>query len=473
MILTVFVGIVGLAAFIGLTAYFISLENRGDTHRTFLILMTVLLVEATLAGHAANTPTGILRPTIAGQDFRPPDLIILPAVLARLLGGTRRRFPMEQLYLFAYLGWYAFGIIPGIANGFQLQQALFQGKSVFYLAGGMLIASGADLRKLADQLGRWGQWLAVIVVATTIFQLADISIRIDTPVQRINRLLQLGNDSITLYSSIGLVILAIEAHREHPRLRQSLAGVVMVLAPLGGSQRASYLAVAMAISVIGILLFTPTFARRRTVTPVQIGLVGAAIAGLMIAALAVGPGRSVLTNRVDDAFGGEQEINSALERFELADQAISRIEERPVLGWGLGVTVNRTARGRTINTSAHNFILDITMRAGVVGLVMFTLVIASIIRRGLIRWRDEPDNLVAGLKVGAVIAIAVFLAKGLVEPAVDKYRLVLTAATAFGLILAPGVGLDDDDTDPDDASASPAAADLAPRLGSSASSSYS
>lgn len=436
---TLFVILIGLVGLAALTSYFIELETKGNSHKIFMILLGVFLVEATLAGHASNTPFGILRPQVGGQDFRPPDIVIVAALAARLISGAKRRFAMEQLLLMVFLLWYASELFPGLANGARTQQALFQGKTVFYVIGGTIIASGANLRRLADVAGKWGERLVGVVLLATLFQILNVRIQVNTPIQRLHRLGQLGNDSITLYTAIGLIVLAVECHRPEPRLRVAAAGVALVLAPLAGQQRASYLVVAVvAVAIAALATTARSFSTRLTVTPVQILLGGAAIVALGAAAFILNSGESVVTTRVDDAFGGQAEINSALARVDLAEQAISRIQERPIMGWGLGATVVRTAitTGETADAAAHNVLLDVTMRAGLVGLILFLVALVGIVRRGLMRWRDEPDNMVAGLQIGAILAITGFLAKAMVEPALDKYRLTLMVSMAFGLILA-------------------------------------
>ena len=77
----------GGVVLLGLFTWFYMLEIEEERHTIFVVLAVVFLVEAIIAGGGANVPVGLLRPQFGGQDFRPPDVVIVAAVGAHLLAG--------------------------------------------------------------------------------------------------------------------------------------------------------------------------------------------------------------------------------------------------------------------------------------------------------------------------------------------------------------------------------------------------
>ena len=450
ILVTLAVATIALSALI---VWFTNLEKLGRRHTIFLILIGVLLVEAILAGPAAQTPVGILRPRVGGQDFRPPDLVIIAALGARVVASPGlTRFRPELLLWMSFLTWYGFGVVVGLSNNFPAQDVLFQGKAVFYMVGGTIIASGADLRRTANGVRRLALPMAVLVAIATFFQIADISFTVSTPVQRLNRLGQLGNDSITLVIVLGAAVLLGEAVRRDRNLLATASGIVMLFAPLAGRQRASYAVLVAVVAGAMIIVLLTSFRRRLAASGTEAALVGAgivAIAGLALV-LTAGSSSGFVGAQVTDAFTGQRNENSAAARFDLADQAINLIQERPIAGWGLGVKVVRVAAdsGRTTGAAAHNLSLDLTMRSGVIGASLFILSLAAILRLAAIRWRHDPLPGAAAIRVAGTLAILGFLAKGAVEPAMEKFRLSLMLGIGVGLILAElGTGADEEDDD--------------------------
>ncbi len=84
----------------------------------------------------------------------------------------------------AFIALYVLGVAIGTLNDLPMVDVLYQGKAAFYLVGGMVVASGADVRRLFDAIGKVGVGLAVLVPIGMAVRTAGLQFTIDTPVQR-------------------------------------------------------------------------------------------------------------------------------------------------------------------------------------------------------------------------------------------------------------------------------------------------
>src|SRR6056297_864620 len=306
---------------LALLTWFYLLEIDGRRHTIFTVLVVVFLVEAVIAGGGASVPVGILRPQFGGQDFRPPDLVIVAAFGAHLLAGRVGRIGPLAFAWSPFVAVYASGVATGLLNNQQTDIVLFEGKALFYLVGGALVASGADLERLMASVGRVGVVLAAVVPIALFLRSSGIELTINTPVQRLESLGAISNDTITILVAIGAIVILAESVRPDPSYLRLGAGVVLLLAPVAASQRASYLALAGSLAVLITLVAGRTWSARSTIRPVQLGLV----AGMLTAVLLVGylatDSSGVVLSSVDDAFGGVGNQQSAQARTSLYDEA--------------------------------------------------------------------------------------------------------------------------------------------------------
>lgn len=282
----VYIGASGLALF-ALLAWFHALEVKGRRHTILVVLVVTLVAEALLAGPAAEVPVGVLRPQVFGQDFRPPDAVIVAALVVRVLHLKGQKLTSIGMAWAAFAVVYVTGVLVGLLHGIPAVEVLFQGKVIFYLVGGMVVASGADLDRAYESISKLAVALAVMVPIAFFVQTFDIVVSFSTPVQRFNRLGRLGNDSITLLSLIGVVTLLVEVTRPRQRFVVVAAGIALVLAPAVGKQRASYLVVAAMVVAFILLVSGSTWGRRTTATGMEMALIGVALVGLIVAGFAV------------------------------------------------------------------------------------------------------------------------------------------------------------------------------------------
>lgn len=460
--------VAGLALLV-LLWWFVSLESRDERHKIFATLVIVMLVEALLAGRAAEVPRGILRPVIAGQDFRPPDGVIVVALAARVL-HLGQRFTLQSVLWASFLAIYMTSALVGIMNGFNTVEVLFQAKGSFYLLGGMAIASGANPQKISDSVGKLSMFGAAAAMAATAMTFAGIRLSFTIPGQRINQLGSMSADTITLLTTLGLFAVIMEAVRPQPRWPQIGAGLILLLSPIAGTQRASYLVLAVTVLALVALFSTPAGQRRSRVTLTEVSLVVAGLVAIVGLNFIFNDGEEVVAP-FETAFTGAAEQRSAESRFGLADQAIDRIQERPVLGWGTGVKVIRQAEfsNKAVAAAAHNLILDVGMRVGLTGLGVFLAAVFYSLRTGVSLWSRARSDVVAGVAAAATVSLIGVLAKGMVEPALDKFRLSLTFGISVGLIMAARqtddaeIEQDPDDSDRSSFPASPVRPGAPPR----------
>jgi O-antigen ligase len=247
---------------------------------------------------------------------------------------------------------------------------------------------------------------------------------------------------VTLLTVVGAMVLLCESMRARRRIAVLSSGAVLLAAPVSGQQRASY-AVA-AVIVIGLLaaVVGRTWRSRSTVRPLDLLLSASALVlvavGLSLAGV-VGSPASVVSERLDAAFVGEGEAASAAARITIAQAALSEIAARPVFGWGLGhrVMIRPHESTTTKTLAAHNVVLDVSLRAGLVGLVLLVAAASKTVLVGVRRWRFEPSP-VAAVCLGATLGIVAVFAKAMLEPALEWYRLSSLLGICCGLVLIAG-----------------------------------
>ncbi len=424
--------------FVGLLVWFHHLEANERRHTIFGVLVLTLLVESIVAGRSAGVPVGILRPRFMGQDFRLPDLVIMAGLAARLLSGRPSRYGTIGLVWLNFLVIFALGIAIGFLNELPTGQVLFQGKFLFYVAGGIVLGAGMCVSRAAESIGTVARVLAVCVIAGLGLHLLDIQFRLSTPVQRLNAFGVLSNDTVTVLVVFGAVVLLVESVRDRPRGVVMGSGAVLLLAPIAGDQRASYLVLGFVAIATAILMLGATWRRRVSITGVQIALSGAFVVGVLAVGFLVTDAPGVIIAPVEDTFTGIGNQQSADARLSLADEAFAQIRLNPILGSGVGATVTSESPSAQEQTTAaaHNLVLDLWMRIGLVGLMAFVLAVAVTIWVGVGVWRRAVSNEAAAFAVGGVIVICGIITKAMVEPAFDKYRLSLSVGLAVGCVIA-------------------------------------
>jgi O-antigen ligase len=191
-----------------------------------------------------------------------------------------------------------------------------------------------------------------------------------------------------------------------------------------------------------------TWRRRIRVTPVEAGLLLAALAFPVVVALVVqsidrspDPDDSAiavpLADRVNDTFFDTSKRASAETRQNLWSDGMERIQNDPLVGSGLG-TEYRVERALVdddlVGGGFHNILFDVAVRSGVAGFLLFAIACSFTVSAAVRTWRRHSDPRIAALAMGALVALAGLLAKGMVESVFEKYRLAVLVGVLLGVI---------------------------------------
>jgi O-antigen ligase len=148
-----------------------------------------------------------------------------------------------------------------------------------------------------------------------------------------------------------------------------------------------------------------------------------------------------LQSRIETGVSSREEQLTTQDRLNQWNVALDLIAERPIYGWGLGKSLFYFEPGsfQFVRTEVtHNLPLDILLRAGIVGLLLFVAAVASSLIRGLRAWRMQEDDLLAAMVLGALAAVAGILAKAGVESVFEAYRLAVLLALMLGIVASVG-----------------------------------
>lgn len=442
MLIVLLLGAAVLAS--GLLAWFLVLESSDRRHTIFNVVALTFIVEAIVTPEVASVPVGLLRPEFFGQDFRPPDFLLFAAIAARLLAGRWGRIGPVGLAWAPFFTLYFTGVVIGLMVGLEFEQVLFQGKVLLYILGGLVVASGVDIDRVYDSIGTLGLVLAPLLPVGLIVSLSDLEIVLNTPVQDFPALGMLSHDSVTLLVVIGGAVIITEAVRTPPRWYVATAGIALLLVPVTRDQRGSYLTLAAVVATLAVLaLVDQTWKRRSSVSGAQIALIAAVLVGAGTIGLASGTPSEI----VQEAFGGQGNEESAKERVRLYEESINLAQERPIFGYGVGAEVETTRvnSGADLQTTAHNLVLDIWLRIGFVGVGFLMIALGVTAFTAGKVWQGPAPNQVAAIAIAGLLGLLGWLAKALVEPALDKFRLTLLLGFALGFVAASWRAADSSD----------------------------
>lgn len=437
-----------LAATPALLLLLVSWEERKKPENAVLLLLALVLLEAIIYPTQNRVEGGLFHPSFAGQSMRLPDAIIPMALLARVLvRGAPRRLSGTALAWSVFIGWLAAGLVIGVLVGNPFEQILFQGKATLYLGGGFALLSGVPAARLADPsfhrrmvigLGIFAALIAPLALARSSFSL-NLPI---TPGAEVGRI---SPDASTLLSVAAIVGLLMDAARRDRRLFVALASVPLLLSPLLATQRGATLGAGAALAVLLAASVGRTWRRRIRATPTEallllcVVLVPVLLTIAMRAATADSPTRRAeivpLADTVTDTFLDSKKAQSASARQDLWRAGLEDAAGSPVMGWGLGRTYSVELTIRTGGTleggGFHNILIDLLVRRGAIGVVLFVVAVGFTMRDAVAIWRHHLDRRIAVFAAGCGATLAGLLAKGLVESLFEKFRLV----TLFGVLI--------------------------------------
>jgi O-Antigen ligase len=433
------------------------LEARDRGTAVVAIVWALILLEVTLYPNMSTVPSGIFHPTIGGLSFRLLDMIVPIAVVARIGVHGLGRFGGNALLWVAFLAWLATVGVIGILNGNKFDLVAWEGKAIFFLSAIYLTATIPASRYLASRhVSRLIGAAAILATALLITDTAGVAIDLGaSPPEGVDVVASSGetldpagslsSDGATIFVGFGIIALGLAFNSSNPHQRAALmiAAAPLLASPIGGGQRAAYIELAVALAVLVTLIIVS----RRTLltTATEVGL------GAMIVAAVVLVPTLVSTAVADEAkrppleqeiagsvSGGEEQLTTA-GRLHQWRTARDLIEQRPVLGWGLGTEFEYYDPGFNEFFPldfTHNVVLDLLLRSGIIGLLFFLTALGATAYRGLRAWLGLGDGLLAGLALGTLAAIGGMLAKGMAESTFEKYRLAIAIALLIGIVIS-------------------------------------
>jgi O-antigen ligase len=415
--------------------------ERAD--RGAIVVLTILgliVFESVVYPSQSNIPSGIFHPTGGGVSLRLVDAIIPIALAARVMArGVGRRIDVTTLWWLAFLTWLSAAGVMGVLADNNRTLTAFEGKAILYIGIFVLAAGVRPEEYLAHRrLERFLYGAAVLAATVSVTERTDVRFDIDNPLLPLVNAGAADADAGTVLGSLGVVALALALCRNERRLGLLLASAPLLYTVVVSHQRAAVLGIVISLTMLATLCALRP--QRVKATPTEIGLVLLIVVGLFVLPPLINTTageqdvRAPLVTSIERTFGGHENELTAESRLDQWKTARLVIRERPLLGSGLGATYRYFDPGPRafLETNlTHNIYVDLLLRTGVVGLMLFIVAAALTIRGGMQTWWRSADIAVASFALGMTAAFAGLLGKGLVESLFEKYRL----ATFIGLVV--------------------------------------
>jgi O-antigen ligase len=454
------------AAAVGVALWFVfrRLERTDRSTTVVAIVWGLLLLDTCLYPNESTVPTGLIHPAIGGLSFRLLDVVVLVALAARLTTRGIARFGPRGLLWGAFLAWIATAGMVGFLNGNAVDQLTFEGKELLYL-GAMLLTAGIPASRYLES-GFLTKLIAATSVLATLLLItstAGITFSLgsqappasagppgaaDTTYLAAGAL---GTDTTTIFVALGVVALALGLNATRPRQRFGLmlASAPLLASTLGPSQRAAFVGLGVSLAVLIVLCAVSR--RRLKAKPIELGLAGLAIVALVVGPTVLKtvsnqkPAAVPFSSQVRAGFGSRGKQLSTQDRLNQWQVAKGLIEDRPILGWGLGKTYYYFEPGSMEFFKldiTHNIGLDILVRTGAVGFALFIAALATSLFGVLRTWYRSNEELVAALALGTTAAVLGLIGKGMAESIFEKYRIAMALGLFLGLLLSAAAASD-------------------------------
>jgi O-antigen ligase len=449
--LTLLEALAALAVAVGAVALFVHWEREGKEHLVPLVLLGLLVVEATIYADQNGLPRSIFHPGSGSAQLRLPEIYITLALIARVIArGKPTRIGLPAGLWLAFAAWMGVGIVEGRLYHNLLTQDLFEAKDILYIVGAYALAAGVPLRRYLDSgdLLRLGNLTVACITLIDLMTLAGISINVNLPGLPLVDFGAVGSETAALGVAIGTMCFFVRLGSGTVRTRHVLALVPLLVSLVLANQRAVLVNVAVMLSV---LLVVPLVGRLRGARQrIHVGSGRLALTLLAVVAVAMvvlvvpaatddRPVQIPLTSRFESLFHSEGKAESAQDRLNLAAEAESLIPQHLLIGWGLGVSFQYYEAGyRSVQTTyyAHDIVLDLWLRLGLIGLALFVAAFAFSFAGGLRVWWRHPDAIAAALALAIVAVLAGLIATAFLEPFLDEYRLATLFGVSIGMLRA-------------------------------------
>ncbi len=455
--LVALVGVLLLGAAVAVIALFVRWEREGKEQLVPLVLLGLLVVEGTIYGDPNVIPRSVFHPGSGSAQLRLPEVYITLALVARLIArGKPKRIGLPAGLWLAFGGWMLIGLVEGKLYHNPISQDLYEAKDILYIVGAYALAAGVPIRRYIESgdLFKLG-WLCVACASILdVMTIGGVSVNTTLPLLPLQGFGGVGAETAALFLAIGLACFLTRSAMGPVRLRHVLALIPIVVSVVLANQRAVLVNLAITVLVVlgaVIVAHWQGAERRFFIRSGQVVLSALLVVAIGIAVVVVPaavnrqPAKIPLASSYENLFHNQGKAESAQDRLNLAAEAEKLIPQHVLIGWGLGIEFPFYEAGtRTVETIAyaHNLVLDLWLRLGLIGLTMFFLALADSVLGGLRAWRRHPDARVAALALALVAVLAGLVATGFLEPLLDEYRFATLFGVSLGMLRACVTSMD-------------------------------
>lgn len=443
--------LVGATAASGVLLFvFLRWERSSREHWVVFLLLGSLVVESSLYDNETTMPQGLFHPGTGSLEFRLPEVIITVALVARLIiRGKPERIGLPALLWLAVAAWWSLEAVEGILRHNSLVKLPYEAKAIIYVMAAYALASGVPIRRFLEGRGferllRWSAFSSVVLLLFTADRHRTIALNI--PGLRLLDFGSLGTDAATIFVVVGVIGFLLELGKEHRSRLNLLSAVPLALSPFFAYQRAVLLTLGAVVTVVILVALGSTARQRLRIRSGEVAVAALAVVGVVLGVAVIpavtaqksvtGP-LSSLSNTVSNTFNSEGKQESAQDRLNKWSVALGDAEQHIFLGQGLGFEYSYFQAGPNqfiVTDLTENIGLDLWLRTGIIGLVLFLLALATSLVNGFATWRLHPDPAVAVLALALFTVVIGLVAAGQVESIFENYRLATVLGISLGML---------------------------------------
>lgn len=420
-------------------------EAAGNRLVAAHLVLAILVLDASLFPDG-GTSTGIFVLPVNERTTSVLFVIVPGLLLLRWSVRTgHRRFTPPGMAWLAFLAWMSAQAVAGHLSHNSAPALTQQVKGLVVLAAAGFLFAGTPAAELAGPRGipRVVRWTAPVAVLLTVTSVSGVSLDRNLGLFTAVQTGRLGADAATVFACLGLLGLALALAGEGAARKGMFASGVLITIPLFSGQRAAVLGLAAGCAVFAVWAVMGQGRKLLRVRPTEkaaVALTLMAACAILAVAQASGHGIDPSRSTVATSFTSAGKADSAQSRINQWRVAAELIRERPVVGWGLGKEYNHVEQIEGVapelvrNDLTHDILLDVLLRAGAIGLVLFILALGETIGAGMPSRHRRVPPLVATLGAAGTAVVVELFVRGLVESIFEKQRLVMLLGIALGIV---------------------------------------
>jgi O-antigen ligase len=246
-----------------------------------------------------------------------------------------------------------------------------------------------------------------------------------------------GNSNLlAMVALLAIIVFGIQVADRTTRHGTALGWLVVAVLTLALTRSATVIAAGLATAVV--LAFALWARRAGAERRTRVYVVAFIAVAAVIAAV------SVFGSRIPALFGKSEDLTG---RFDIWSQVIGLAQQRPVVGWGwvsywapwVKPFDGLATRGGVEYLQAHNAWLDVWLQLGIVGLVVFILLVLTTLGRAWFTGIDRPRfTVVDDQPYTATSLLPLLLLAALIAQSFAESRILIEGGWALFVALAIG-----------------------------------